>query len=60
MIVFNMFDKADLAFGHGRRDRMLKELDIKYKNVTRHDVELYISVCEPCQKKTSILNGSGV
>jgi hypothetical protein len=49
--LFTVLHEAHVAIGHGGRDRMLKELDIKYKNVTRHDVELYISLCEPCQKK---------
>ena len=50
--LFHVLHKAHLAIGHGGRDRMLKELSPKYKNVTRHDIELYINFCEPCQKKT--------
>ncbi|XP_023210347.1 KRAB-A domain-containing protein 2-like [Centruroides sculpturatus] len=49
--LFHVLHEAHLAIGHGGRDRMLKELSIKYKNVTRHDIELYIHLCEPCQKK---------
>ena len=36
---------------HGGCDRMLKELLIKYQNVTRHDVELMIHFKESCQNK---------
>ncbi|XP_023233514.1 uncharacterized protein LOC111633211 [Centruroides sculpturatus] len=47
--LFHVLHEAHLAIGHGGRDRMLKELSVKYKNVTRHDIELYI---HHCQKKT--------
>nr|XP_022909463.1 SCAN domain-containing protein 3-like [Onthophagus taurus] len=30
---------------------MLNELSTRYKNITRHDVELYLQLCEPCQQK---------
>lgn len=49
--LFDVLHKAHLAIDHGGRDRMLKELSPKYKNITRHDIELYIHFCEPCQKK---------
>ncbi|XP_078509625.1 KRAB-A domain-containing protein 2-like [Lissotriton helveticus] len=49
--LFDVLHKAHLAIGHGGRDRMLKELSPKYKNITRHDIELYIHLCEPCHKK---------
>lgn len=49
--LFHILHLADLAIEHGGRDRMLKELLTKYKNVTCHDIELYIYLCEPCQKK---------
>lgn len=42
--------EVNLATGHGGRNRMLKELSAKYKKDTRHDIELYIHVCEPSQK----------
>ncbi|XP_066978151.1 KRAB-A domain-containing protein 2-like isoform X1 [Macrobrachium rosenbergii] len=49
--LFDVLHDTHLAIGHGGRDRMLKELSPKYKNITRHDIELYIRLCEPCQKK---------
>ena len=49
--LFDVLHKAHLAIGHGGRDRMLKELSPKFKNVTRRDIELYINLCEPCQNK---------
>ena len=48
--LFHIFE-AHLSIGHGGHDRMLKELSIKYKNITYHDIELYIYISEPCQKK---------
>ena len=32
-------------------DKMLKEFSTKYKNITHRDIELYINLCELCQKK---------
>ncbi|XP_043491623.1 KRAB-A domain-containing protein 2-like [Polistes fuscatus] len=49
--LFHILHEAHLATGHGGRDKMSKELSTKYKNITRHDLELYIHLCEPCQKK---------
>ncbi|KFD62037.1 LOW QUALITY PROTEIN: hypothetical protein M514_09389 [Trichuris suis] len=49
--LFDVLHEAHLAVGHGGRDRMLKELSPKYKNITRYDIELYLQICEPCQKK---------
>lgn len=43
--------KAHLDIGHGGRSRMPRELSSKFKNVTHRDIELYINLCEPCQKK---------
>ncbi|GFU95976.1 KRAB-A domain-containing protein 2 [Trichonephila clavipes] len=49
--LFHVLHEADLAIGYGGHDSILKELSTKYKNVTRHDIEMYIHLCEPCQKK---------
>lgn len=53
--LFSILCEAYLAIEHDRRERILKELDTKYKNLTGIDAELYISLCKPCQKKQ---NGS--
>ena len=47
---------AHLAIGFGGRDRMLKELLIKYKYFMRHDIELLIHLYEPCKKEIKVLN----
>ncbi|KFD66209.1 hypothetical protein M514_10253 [Trichuris suis] len=49
--LFHVLHEAHLAVGHGGRDRMLKELSPKYKNITGYDIELYPQICGPCQKK---------
>ena len=55
--LFDILHDAHLAIGHGGRDRMLKAISSKYKNITRHDIELYIHLCEPCQKKKGVKKG---
>nr|XP_042896273.1 KRAB-A domain-containing protein 2-like [Parasteatoda tepidariorum] len=49
--LFHVLHEAHLSIGHGGRDRIMKELSTKYNNITRHDIELYIHLCEPSQKK---------
>lgn len=49
--LFQVLHETHQGIGHGGRDRMLKELSSRYKNITRHDVELYLQLCEPCQQK---------
>lgn len=48
--LFDILHQTHVAIGHGRRDRMMKELASRYKNITRRDVELFIQLCESCQK----------
>ena len=48
---FDIIKKAHVATGHGGRDRMMKELSVKYANILRDDVELFKSLCQECQKK---------
>lgn len=58
--LFYLLHDSHLAIGHGGRDRMLKELTSKYKNVTRHDVKLYIHLCEQCQRKQKVVKKGAV
>ena len=48
---FDVIKRAHVATGHGGRDRMMKELQRKYANITSKSLELYKSLCEECQKK---------
>ncbi|KAK4307308.1 hypothetical protein Pmani_020912 [Petrolisthes manimaculis] len=48
---FDVIKRAHVSTGHGGRDRMLKEVQKKYANVTTAALELFKSLCEECQKK---------
>ena len=47
----DIIKRAHLSTGHGGRDRMIKELQKKYANITTKSIELFKSLCEECQKK---------
>ena len=48
---FDIIKRTHLSTGHGDRDRMIKELQKKYANITTKSIELFKSLCEECQKK---------
>ncbi|XP_068234271.1 KRAB-A domain-containing protein 2-like [Palaemon carinicauda] len=48
---FDIVKRAHVATGHGGRDRMTKELQVKYDNIQRDAIELFKSLCLECQKK---------
>jgi len=41
-------NKIHFAFGHGGRDKMMKEANKKYANVSIEALELYKEQCEEC------------
>ena len=43
-----------LAIGHVGRNRMIKETQTKYKNITAESIMLYLSLCVPCLKKSKV------
>lgn len=47
--MFDILNNVYKSIGHGGRDRMLFELNKKYKNITR--VKLYLNLCIPYQQK---------
>jgi Integrase zinc binding domain len=49
--LFDVLQTTHVSIGHGGRDRMIKELGNKYKNITRNDIETFLHFCEPCQQK---------
>lgn len=51
---YDIIHETHISIGHGGRNRMMKELKPKYKNITKEFVALYLSLCEPCQKKLSV------
>lgn len=49
--LFYVIHEAHLVIGHGGRNRMMKELRAKYRNVTIEEVMIYLNLCEYCLKK---------
>ncbi|KAG8505910.1 SCAN domain-containing protein 3, partial [Galemys pyrenaicus] len=53
--LFDILHNTHLSIGHGGRTRMEKELQAKYKNITKEVIMLYLTLCKPCQQKNSKL-----
>lgn len=51
---FDIIHLTHISIGHGGRNKMMKELKQKYKNITKEFVVLYLSLCEPCQRKLNV------
>ncbi|XP_074081691.1 SCAN domain-containing protein 3-like [Macrotis lagotis] len=51
--LFDILHDTHLSIGHGGRTRMEKELQSKYKNITKEVIMLYLTLCKPCQQKNS-------
>ncbi|XP_043497554.1 KRAB-A domain-containing protein 2-like [Polistes fuscatus] len=51
--LFSILSETHTRTGHGGRTRMLKELQVKYKNITYEVVMLYLNLCKQCQMKQS-------
>ncbi|GBM33452.1 KRAB-A domain-containing protein 2 [Araneus ventricosus] len=49
--LFDVLCFAHLSIGHGGRDRMIKQLNTAYKNVTQAQIKLFLDSCEVCQQK---------
>lgn len=48
--LFDVIHQAHLSIGHMGRDRLTKELNEHYKNVTIESIVLYLSLCKVCQE----------
>jgi len=48
--LFDTLQAIHIAIGHGGRDRMIKELGYKYKNIARNNIDLFAFLC-PCLQK---------
>ncbi|XP_071051574.1 SCAN domain-containing protein 3-like [Onthophagus taurus] len=48
--LFDVLYDIHLAIGHGGRDRMIKELNKKYKNITQKHIKSFLNICEGCQQ----------
>lgn len=49
--LYNLLKSTHISIGHGGRDRMIKELSKKYKNISRSDICTFLQMCETCQEK---------
>ena len=52
--IFDVIHDAHLAIGYGGRNRMIKEIQAKYKNITAESIMLYLSSCVPYLKKSKV------
>ncbi|XP_018564473.2 KRAB-A domain-containing protein 2-like [Anoplophora glabripennis] len=52
--IFQILHDTHLSVGHGGRNRMEKELNFRYKNITREMIAIYLNLCESCEKKRSV------
>lgn len=50
--IFQHLHDAHISIGHGGRNRMEKEINLKYKNITREMIVIYLNLCMTCEKKT--------
>ncbi|XP_023237752.1 KRAB-A domain-containing protein 2-like [Centruroides sculpturatus] len=51
--VLSVLSETHIRIGHGKRTRMLKEFQLKYKNITYEVAMLYLNLCKQCQMKNS-------
>ncbi|XP_014212060.1 KRAB-A domain-containing protein 2-like [Copidosoma floridanum] len=49
--LFDVLYDSHSSIGHGGRNRMIYEINKKYKNITRNQIQLFLNLCEPCQQK---------
>lgn len=52
--IFDVIEASHVAVGHGGRDRMKAETSRKYANVTTQMINIFLSMCETCQRKKSM------
>ena len=49
--IFGVIHDTHLEIGNGGQNRMIKETQAKYKNITAESIMLYLSLCVPFLKK---------
>lgn len=52
--LLNILSEAHIRTGHGGITRTLKELQVKYKNITYEVIMLYLNLCKQCQMTHSM------
>ena len=58
--MYSIVLKAHLNTGHGGKDKMLKEVNKKYANVTRDVLNLFKEMCKECQLKKRKIASKGL
>jgi hypothetical protein len=58
--MFNVVQKIHIATGHGGRDKMIKEVNKKYANVSIEALKPFKEICEECQLKKRKLASKGL
>jgi hypothetical protein len=51
--IFENINEIHLNIGHGGRNRMIYNINLMYKNITRKTIMLYLNLSITCQKKGS-------
>lgn len=46
--LFNIIHEVHLSIGHGGRNRMENGINMKFKNLTREYIMLYLNNCQSC------------
>jgi len=49
--LFNILHSTHIAIGHGGRDRMMTEINLKYCNITKETIMIFLRLCTDCHKK---------
>lgn len=49
--IFDILCSTHESIGHGGRDRMRKELQERYKNITLYEIQTFLNLCELCLVK---------
>jgi hypothetical protein len=57
--MLHVVQKIHIATRHGGRDKMIKEANKKYANVSKEALELFKELCDECQLKKRKLASKG-
>ncbi|XP_041356808.1 KRAB-A domain-containing protein 2-like [Gigantopelta aegis] len=57
---FDIIKRAHIATGHGGRDKMIKEINKMYANITQDAITLFKSMCIECQRKRKWTTTKGI
>ena len=58
--MYNIVQRIHISIGHGGRDKMVKEANKKYANISSEALELFKELCEECQPKKRRTASKGI